>query len=87
MKTRLNELIIFPTSFTYKVIAVARSALADDICKLVKTYYGKDYLIKVKNSKSGKYCSISVTINASQIQQVETLYGKIAEVPSVKMVL
>lgn len=87
MKTRLNELITLPTSFTYKVIAVARPKLIDDIREVVSKHHGEDCLIKMKRSKAGRYYAVSVTINASRIKQIETLYEKIAELPSVQIVL
>ena len=41
----------------------------------------------MKPSSKGNYHSVSVTINATHIEQVETLYKELGELELVRMVL
>ncbi|MDU3849736.1 MAG: DUF493 family protein YbeD [Citrobacter koseri] len=72
MKTKLNELLEFPTPFTYKVMGQAAPG---------------DYSPTVKPSSKGNYHSVSITINATHIEQVETLYEELGNIDIVRMVL
>ena len=77
MKTKLNELLEFPTPFTYKVMGQALPELVDQV----------DYTPTVKPSSKGNYHSVSITINATHIEQVETLYEELGKIDIVRMVL
>lgn len=74
MKTKLNELLEFPTPFTYKVMGQALPELVDQVVEVVQRHAPGDYTPTVKPSSKGNYHSVSITINATHIEQVETLY-------------
>ena len=46
-----------------------------------------DYSPSVKPSSKGNYHSVSITINATHIEQVETLYEELGNIDIVRMVL
>nr|1RWU_A Chain A, Hypothetical UPF0250 protein ybeD [Escherichia coli] len=87
MKTKLNELLEFPTPFTYKVMGQALPELVDQVVEVVQRHAPGDYTPTVKPSSKGNYHSVSITINATHIEQVETLYEELGKIDIVRMVL
>ncbi|MGV3346339.1 DUF493 family protein YbeD [Enterobacteriaceae bacterium LUAb1] len=87
MKTKLNELLEFPVSFTYKVMGLAKPELVDQVLKIVQRHAPGDYTPDVKPSSKGNYHSVSITIIATHIEQVETLYKELGDIDIVRMVL
>ncbi|XBS70919.1 DUF493 family protein YbeD [Acerihabitans sp. KWT182] len=87
MKTKLNELLEFPCPFTYKVMGVARPELVDDVVQVVQRHAPGDYTPEVKPSSKGNYHAVSITITATHIEQVETLYEELGKIELVRMVL
>ncbi|SVK47938.1 Uncharacterized conserved protein [Acinetobacter baumannii] len=73
-KTKLNELLEFPCSFTYKVMGLAQPELVDQVVEVVQRHAPGDY-------------SATITINATHIEQVETLYEELGNIEIVRMVL
>ena len=86
MKTKLNELLDFPCSFTYRVMGLAQPELVDQVVEVVQRHAPGDYQPQVKPSK-GNYHSVAITINATHIEQVETLYEELGKIEIVRMVL
>ncbi|KAB7661182.1 DUF493 family protein YbeD [Plesiomonas shigelloides] len=86
-KTKLNELLEFPCSFTYKVMGLAQPELVDKVMNVVQKHAPGDYTPSVKPSSKGNYHSVSVTITATHIDQVETLYEELGAIDIVRMVL
>ena len=43
MKTKLNELLEFPTPFTYKVMGLAKPELVDQVVEVVQRHAPGDY--------------------------------------------
>lgn len=86
-KTKLDELLEFPCSFTYKVMGEAHPELASKVIEVIQKHAPGEYSPSVKPSAKGNYHSVSVTINATHIDQVETLYKELAEIDRVKMVM
>ncbi len=87
MKTKLNELLEFPCSFTYKVMGHAKPELVEQVVEVIQRHAPGDYTPSVKPSSKGNYHSVSITINATHIDQVETLYKELGELELVRMVL
>ncbi|HGJ5857708.1 DUF493 family protein YbeD [Arsenophonus nasoniae] len=87
MKTRLHELLEFPCSFTYKVMGVAKPELTYQIIEVVQRHVPGDYVPSVKPSSKGNFHSVSITITATNIEQIEKLYEELAKLELVRMVL
>ncbi|HGJ5873594.1 MAG TPA: DUF493 family protein YbeD [Arsenophonus apicola] len=87
MKTRLHELLEFPCSFTYKVMGVAKPELTDQIIEVVQRHVPGDYVPSVKPSSKGNFHSVSITITATNIEQIEKLYEELAKLELVRVVL
>ncbi|MDO9894412.1 DUF493 family protein YbeD [Glaesserella parasuis] len=84
---KLKDLLEFPCSFTFKVVGVAREGLIDDVVSEVQKVVKGDYNPSLKESGKGTYHSVSITIQAENIEQVETLYTDLAKIEGVRMVL
>ncbi|CNG54792.1 DUF493 family protein YbeD [Yersinia intermedia] len=87
MKTKLNELLEFPCSFTYKVMGIAEPQLVNQVVEVVQRHAPGDYTPQVKPSSKGNFHSVSITITATHIDQVEILYKELADLDLVRMVL
>ncbi|WP_313374540.1 DUF493 family protein YbeD [Pantoea sp. CTOTU50773] len=87
MTTKLNELPEFPTPFIYKVMGLAQPELVDQVVEVVQRHAPGDYTPAVKPSSKGNYHSVSITITATHIEQVETLYEELGNIDIVRMVL
>jgi putative lipoic acid-binding regulatory protein len=71
MKTKLNELLEFPTPFTYKVMGQALPELVDQVVEVVQRH-APVITLRSKTKQQRNYHSVSITINATHIEQVET---------------
>lgn len=87
MKTKFDQLLEFPCSFTFKIMGDAKPELVNEILCVIQKYAPGDYSPLIKPSSTGKYYSISVTIDARNSAQIERLYQKLSEIESVRMVL
>ena len=87
MKTNLKELLQFPCAFTYKVLGLAEPELVSNVVSVVQQHAPGDYIPQVTPSRKGNYHSVSITITATHIEQVETLYQELSDLDSVRMVL
>ena len=57
------------------------------VVEVVQRHAPGDYNPQVKPSSKGNYHSVSITINATHIEQVETLYEELGNIEIVRMVL
>ncbi len=83
----LRELLEFPCSFTYKVMGYAKPELTDKVLSVIGSHVPGTHTAKLKESGKGTYHAVSVTITATSIEQVETLYKELGEIDIVRMVL
>jgi len=84
---KLKDLLEFPCSFTYKVMGHAEPELTEKVLEVIQRHAPGDYNPTLKPSAKGNYHSVSVNINATSIEQVETLYKELGEIDIVRMVL
>ncbi|OOE96040.1 DUF493 family protein YbeD [Salinivibrio sp. AR640] len=84
---KLKDLLEFPCQFTYKVVGQAKPELPDQVLSVIQRHAPGDYSPTVKPSAKGNYHSVSITIKATSIEQVETLYKELSDIDIVRMVL
>lgn len=53
MKTKLNELLEFPCTFTYKVMGLAQPELVDQVVEVVQRHAPGDYNPQVNRAAKG----------------------------------
>ncbi|XOD69942.1 MAG: DUF493 family protein YbeD [Sodalis sp. (in: enterobacteria)] len=87
MKTKLKEFLEFPCSFTYKVMGLAQPQLVNLVVEVVQRNIPGNYSLQVKSSNKGNYKSISITIIATNIEQIETVYEELSNIDIVRIVL
>ncbi|RXJ73095.1 hypothetical protein CS022_11305 [Veronia nyctiphanis] len=84
---KLKDLLEFPCKFTYKVMGYAKPELPERVLEVIQRHAPGDYTPTIKPSGKGTYNSVSVSITATSIEQVETLYKELGEIDIVRMVL
>ncbi|MFY2509422.1 DUF493 family protein [Vibrio pectenicida] len=84
---KLKDLLEFPCSFTYKVMGYAKPELPEKVLEVIQRHAPGSYSPSVKPSAKGNYNSVSITITATSIEQVEVLYKELGEIDIVRMVL
>lgn len=84
---KLKDLLEFPCAFTFKVVGAKRDDLVEDVVAEVQKVAKGDYNPSVKESGKGTYHSVSITLQAENIDQIETLYTTLSKIDGVRMVL
>lgn len=84
---KLKDLLEFPTKFTYKVLGHSKPELPELVLEVIQRHAPGNYSPVVKPSAKGNYHSVSVSIHATSIEQVETLYQELGDIEIVRMVL
>ncbi|WP_113907386.1 DUF493 family protein YbeD [Aliidiomarina celeris] len=87
MNTKFDELLDFPCEFTYKIMAIARHDLADDVVSVVQQHAPGDYTTETKASSKGNYHSVTIRVVVQDKDHVETLYARLATIDGVRHVL
>ena len=84
-----ETLLEFPCAFPLKIMGLAQDDLAQQVLgvvhQCVPDYDGKD--MEMRASSSGKYVSLTCTINAQSKAQLDDLYRALTSHPLVKVVL
>ena len=83
----LRELLEFPCKFTFKVTGYNKPELEDLVIEVIQRHAPGDYSPIVKPSSKGTYSAVSVSIHATSIEQIETLYQELGEIDIVRLVL
>lgn len=84
---KLKDLLKFPCDFTFKVVGANREGLVDDVVQTVQQVVKGDYRPSQQPSSKGTYNSVSITLRAEHIEQIEQLYIQLAKIDGVRMVL
>ncbi|QAR30635.1 DUF493 domain-containing protein [Ornithobacterium rhinotracheale] len=82
LKDELNKVENFPVEFTYKFILPTDN---QKIAELKKVFDDARAQFQNRESKNGKYTSITVVIYAMDADQVIHYYKKVGEIPGVIM--
>jgi putative lipoic acid-binding regulatory protein len=84
-----ETLFEFPCQFPIKIMANPQKSTMDFILnvfeKNVPEYDSIDF--KIRESKTGKYISITATFTAKNKEQLDTIYSEISSHPEVHMTL
>ncbi|MGL6069672.1 YbeD family protein [Craterilacuibacter sp.] len=84
-----KDLFEFPCRFPLKVMGVRHEALTTTVIEVVRIHaQDLDELdVVVRESSSGKYLSLTVTVNATSRAQLDQIYLALTGHPMVKLVL
>ena len=89
MPEERESLLEFPCAFPLKIMGLRTDVLAQTILEVVQRH-APDYdgaTMEMRASSSGKYLSLTCTINATSKSQLDDLYRELSSHPLVKVVL
>jgi hypothetical protein len=84
-----DSLIQYPTDFPIKIVGINQAGFEAQIAQVLRTH-APDFdvtSIQVRESRAGKYLSITATINATSRGQLDALYLALTSHPMVRVVL
>ena len=84
-----ETLFEFPCAFPLKIMGLTSDALAQTVLEVVLRH-APDFdgaTMEMRASSSGKYLSLTCTINATSKLQLDTLYRELSSHPLVKVAL
>lgn len=81
--------LVFPTDFPIKIMGLNRLEFEPQIVSIVRTHAPDldDTLVEVRQSRAGKYLSLTVTVRAHSRAQLDAIYMELTSHPLVKVVL
>ena len=84
----LDELLEFPCSFTFRVVAVDQPGLADHCQQAVERALGRQAgCVTHQPSRSGRYGTVRVEATVHQADEITRAYGALRSVDGLKMLL
>ncbi|MCC5855899.1 MAG: YbeD family protein [Idiomarina sp.] len=87
MQTKFDELLEFPCEFTFKAMGVARDDLTDDLVAAVQPLAPGDYVPEEKVSSKGNYLSVTLRVQVTSKDHIESVYKALAAVEGIRHVL
>ena len=89
MPQQSDDLFEFPCAFPLKIMGLADAALMQAVLEivLVRAPDFDSATIEQRFSSTGKYLSLTCTINATSREQLDALYRELSSHPLVKIVL
>jgi putative lipoic acid-binding regulatory protein len=87
--TEPESLIQYPTDFPIKILGINEVGFEAAITELLREH-APDFdisRIEVRESRAGKYLSITATVNARSRMQLDAIYRALTSHPKVKWVL
>ena len=84
-----ETLLAFPCVFPLKIMGLSTNSLAQAVLEVVQRH-APDFdgtTMEMRASSSGKYISLTCTINATSKPQLDALYIELSSHPLVKVVL
>jgi len=85
----LESLLAYPCDFPIKIMGQTQPGFAQAVLGVVLRH-APDFdaaTMEMRNSRQGKYLSLTVTVRATSRQQLDDLYRELCDHPMVKMVL
>jgi hypothetical protein len=87
--TEAESLIRYPIDFPIKIVGINQAGFEAAIAQVLRTH-APDFdvtSIQVRESRAGRYLSISATITARSRGQLDALYQELTSHPMVRVVL
>ena len=84
-----ESLLAFPCDFPIKIMGLTQPGFAQAVMDVVLRH-APDFdaaAMEMRQSRQGKYLSLTVTVRATSREQLDNLYRELCDHPMVKMVL
>lgn len=85
--TKIPELMEFPSTIALKVIGEHEKTMRVKAETVMQKHSIHEFSITAKESKTGKYVSLSIEFEVASPEQMESLYKALAAIKEVRMVL
>jgi putative lipoic acid-binding regulatory protein len=83
-----EELVDFPSVFTFRVVAKATDGLKAQVREIVEASLERPIMnVGDAASSGGKFCSVRVTVTVIDADEIRRTYAALQEVPDLKMLL
>ncbi len=81
--------LVFPTDFPIKIMGLNQLEFEPQMVAIVRAHAPDldDTLVEVRQSRAGKYLSLTVTVRARSRAQLDAIYLELTSHPLVKVVL
>ncbi len=89
LNPELESLLAFPCDFPIKIMGQTQPGFAQAVLEVVLRH-APDFdaaTMEMRNSREGKYLSLTATIRATSREQLDNLYRELCDHPMVKLVL
>jgi len=84
----LEELLEFPTRFTFRVVADHQDSLEADVRGRVESVLGRPAVaVSSVGSSQGAFTSIRVTVVATTADEIRSVYAELQGVAGIRMLL
>jgi len=77
----------FPCDFTFKAMVQAIEGIENNVISAIQKHAPGNYNVVLKESRGGKYLSITVNIHLTSKLQLDNIYKEVIAVNGVKMLL
>lgn len=77
----------FPCDFTFKAMTQAIEGIENNIISVIQSHVPGNYHPILRESKNGKYISVTVSIYLTSKSQLDKIYKDVYAVEGVKMLL
>ena len=82
-----KELWVFPCQFSFKAMVLAIADIDTHVISAIQKHAPGNYSAELKESKGGKYLSVTVKIHLRSKEQLDNIYKEVHAVEGVKMLL
>ena len=81
--------LVFPTDFPIKIMGLNELSFEPMMVALVRKHAPDldDTIVEVRQSRGGKYLSLTITVRAQSRAQLDAIYRELTSHPQVKVVL
>jgi len=84
----IDDLVDFPSVFTFRVVARASESLLEQVKEIVEKRLERPAMnIGLQASSGAKFASVRVTVTVLDAEEIRDTYAALKEVPDLKMLL
>jgi putative lipoic acid-binding regulatory protein len=82
-----ESLLTFPCDLPIKVFGRNDQSFRDAALTIVRAHYGADHRVAEQLSKQGRYLSLTITVHATNREQLDAVYQDLVAREQILMVL
>ena len=83
------DLIEYPCDFVFKAMCYTSEKIEQNVCRIIRNSLNETAVLGYESrpSRTGKYCSVSVTARLQTREELEAVYQALSAAPEVVMTL